>query len=97
VWPEAAYPLLVDRNIKHFPLPAAFKISQIIGAPTKNGKSLLNSAFFLSPDLEVKGSYDKTHLVPFGEYVPLKKLLFFVDKLVPAIGDFEIGDRKSVV
>ncbi len=33
------------------------------------------------------------HLVPFGEYVPLKRLLFFAAPLVEAVSDFSAGDR----
>ena len=32
------------------------------------------------------------HLVPFGEYVPLKRLLFFVGPIVEAVSDFTPGD-----
>jgi apolipoprotein N-acyltransferase len=35
--------------------------------------------------------YDKFYLVPFGEYVPLKRLLFFAEKLVQGVGDFTPG------
>ena len=53
---------------------------------------LLNSAYLLGRDGTVLGRYDKHHLVPFGEYIPLKSsLLFFLDKLVEGIGDFEAG------
>jgi apolipoprotein N-acyltransferase len=31
------------------------------------------------------------HLVPFGEYVPLKRLLFFVGPLVESVSDFSFG------
>jgi len=31
--------------------------------------------------------------VPFGEYVPLRKMLFFANKLVHAVGDFEFGSN----
>ena len=37
------------------------------------------------------GIYAKQHLVPFGEYVPLRRLLFFVSPLVESVGDFSPG------
>ena len=43
------------------------------------------------------GHYDKIRLVPFGEYVPLKRLLFFVGPLIQAVSDFSAGDRAVVL
>ena len=39
----------------------------------------------------MKGKYDKVHLVPFGEYVPFKKWLPFIGKMVEQVGDFSPG------
>ena len=50
-----------------------------------------NSAFVLRADGSTGGSYRKMFLVPFGEYVPLKRLLFFVAPLVEGVGDFSPG------
>ena len=50
-----------------------------------------NAAFLLKPDGQVGAIYRKMHLVPFGEYVPLKDLLFFVGPIVEAVSAFTPG------
>lgn len=50
-----------------------------------------NAAFVVKPDGTVGAVYRKMHLVPFGEYVPLKTLLFFVGPIVESLGDFTPG------
>ena len=58
--------------------------------------SAYNSALVISPDGRPGASYDKTHLVPFGEYVPLAGVLFFVDRMVQgAIAEFAPGRRME--
>ena len=51
-----------------------------------------NAAFLVKPDGTTGAVYRKMHLVPFGEYVPLKRLLFFVGPIVEAVSDFTSGD-----
>jgi apolipoprotein N-acyltransferase len=67
----------------------------IIGSPSAiedgAGYHLYNSAYLMTPEGTVGGRYDKQHLVPFGEYVPLGRWLTFVEKLVSGMVDFTPG------
>ncbi len=65
--------------------------SNIAGQPQS-----FNSAMLLDPRGNDVGRYDKIHLVPFGEYVPLRDLLFFARKLTREINDFSRGTERKV-
>jgi apolipoprotein N-acyltransferase len=56
-----------------------------------------NAAFLVQGDGSTGAVYRKMHLVPFGEYVPLKSLLFFVGPLVEAVSDFSAGDAAVLL
>ena len=99
IWPETATPfyfmdnpVLTDMVLEGIKSTGAHFI---IGSPSyaKGEKQLIyhNSAYLISPQGETRGKYDKVHLVPFGEYVPLKRFLPFIDKLVAQVGDFKPG------
>jgi len=56
---------------------------------------VFNSAALVGPDGKWDGRYDKIHLVPFGEYVPFKRLLGFAGGLTKEVGDFSRGTSRA--
>jgi apolipoprotein N-acyltransferase len=58
-----------------------------------------NSVFVLGPGGTIAGRYDKAHLVPFGEYLPLRPLLSLVglSRLVPGDMDFTSGPGPRTI
>ena len=108
VWPESATPFFFEMD-SAFAAPirrlaAESRTPFIIGtdeyarvadAGHPAGTSY-NSAVLVGADGRTDATYRKMHLVPFGEYVPLKRLLFFIGPFVHAVSDFGAGTTPTV-
>jgi len=85
VWPEAATPFLLERDVRHRQEIAELVSGQrylITGAlratpPSGPVLQVWNSIEVLDGKGDIIASYDKAHLVPFGEYVPFHDVLPF--------------------
>jgi apolipoprotein N-acyltransferase len=102
VWPETAVPFFFmadasySRKLVEFQnhLNSYLLFGSVLVKGKKGNRYLLaNSAVLLDEAGKVTYTYDKIHLVPFGEYVPLQKILFFINKLVVGIGDYVHGNQ----
>lgn len=105
VWPETAlpfYPTIAPEfgEVSRFLEDKGKPI--ITGSPwyeIEQGETLVyryfNSAILLGADRRLLGRYDKSHLVPYGEYVPLKKYMGFLQPLVETVGDFSPGTIEN--
>jgi apolipoprotein N-acyltransferase len=104
IWPETALPFYyghdtsLSNQVDHYVRKA--RTHFLIGTPAVDTAHdpvrYYNRVMVLDPLALPRGSYDKTHLVPFGEYVPFQDLLFFIEKLTAEAGNFSRG-RPSFI
>jgi apolipoprotein N-acyltransferase len=111
VWPEASAPVFLQVEPEYRravstlarQTGAAILVGGLSVDRTDVGGDLRfhNSVFFVGPDGEFFDRYDKSRLVPFGEYVPLRFLLGFLSGLATGIASSDItpgpGPRAIVL
>ena len=109
VWPETALPAVYNGPRTHMgPLlsptlspsgsSGALLLTGAVGERPDPGSpfglSFTNSAVLYSPAGEVAGHYDKRHLVPFGEFLPLPALFGWLRPMIGITGDMASGHRS---
>ena len=103
IWPETAVPAYFpsgtgfDRKV--LAIPYRLKTYLLFGSLSSRKQDkevkIYNSVYLISPRPRIVGRYDKIHLVPFGEYVPLSSFFPFFNSLV-GIGNISPGEEMLV-
>lgn len=107
LWPETSLPFYptLDPIFYHVQAETVLKdaanFELLCGAPhiirrRDKGYDLYNAALLMRPDTTTN-FYHKQHLVPFGEYIPLRGILPFPRAIVESIGDFTPGKDSAIL
>jgi apolipoprotein N-acyltransferase len=101
VWPETAVPgYLPDDALLAGWVSRLARTSnawQIVGTPYHSAANTYgNASLLLSPEGSTRAVHIKNHLVPFGEYVPLRKYLEPYFSILNSLGDFTRGTDANV-
>ncbi len=97
VWPESAVTFFMDESpdalqliARHLPQGSTL----FTGSLRRTQSQVRNSLFAINDQAQVIGVYDKFHLLPFGEYMPMRWLLpSWIDKITP--GDFDYSPSQG--
>ena len=107
IWPETAVPYFLARDpdlaraIGRLVKPGGMVIT---GAPRTTAEKespfrVWNAVHAIDHDGEITGTYDKSHLLPFGEYVPFRSFLnrLGVERIAAGQGDFQAGEGATTL
>jgi apolipoprotein N-acyltransferase len=100
IWSETSVPYVIENNSELIE-KLNFVMPLITGGirlerDGENIKNVWNSVFVIEKNA-VKSFYDKHHLVPFGEYIPLQKFLPFVEKITDGAVGFNEGEGPQTI
>jgi apolipoprotein N-acyltransferase len=108
VWPESPAPFYstdpafreavsnIARESQSWMLVGSLGTRNATESPT-HATQLFNSGILVSPGGEWGERYSKMHLVPFGEYVPFRRIFSFAGGLTKEVGDFSPGTSRAAL
>ncbi|MET0155646.1 MAG: apolipoprotein N-acyltransferase [Rickettsiales bacterium] len=106
LWPESAMPYMMTDNMEaaewmaeSAPFGGGVIAGAVRGKLNESGRieEVRNSVVVVDRAGRVVDYYDKSHLVPFGEYVPLRRIFPFISKITDGLVDFSAGDGPRTV
>ena len=99
IWPETAVARLLQSDsplVEALGRSVESRWGLVTGAPWRKDGRYYNSILAIDREGRLQGRHDKAHLVPFGEYVPLRGLLGAA-KLTVGRNDFSAGPGPSTL
>ncbi|MCP4185824.1 MAG: apolipoprotein N-acyltransferase [Hyphomicrobiales bacterium] len=109
IWPESAFPFVLTQRrdalaaIAELLPPDAYLITGAMrveaGLSDENKPRVFNSVYVINHKGEIAGAADKTHLVPFGEYLPFQQYAegLGLRQLTGIEGGFSEGATRTVL
>ena len=108
IWPESAFPFFLAREPDALAqivqllhggavlITGAVRLAEPVATPDIG---VYNSIYVIGSDGSLDSFYDKTHLVPFGEYLPFQRFLesLGLQQLTKQRGGFLAGDRRRLI
>jgi len=101
VWPESAYPYTLPHGTRQSPTGRRAFLQEGVHGPVLAGVYMkgghgagYNSAVLVTPDGAISRSYDKRHLLWFGETVPLADKVSFIRRAFGRATGLEPGDES---
>ncbi|MGI9354372.1 MAG: apolipoprotein N-acyltransferase [Rhizobiaceae bacterium] len=109
IWPESAFPFILTQRrdvlasiAAMLPptstlITGAMRLEQT--ADAHNGRRVFNSLYAIGGDGEIAAAYDKTRLLPFGEFLPFQDFLESIglQQLTQLRGGFAQGSRRGTI
>jgi len=100
ITPETALPFFWDdlKSGSFYKSVVRAKIPVLLGGFGRSDGGYTNSLFMLNPDAQIMGQYDKTKLVPLGEYIPFEEILGrFIQRLSPLKNRLQPGQQEQIL
>jgi apolipoprotein N-acyltransferase len=109
IWPESAFPFILSRSAWALSeIGAVLPQGTVLvtgaaraddGAGRAGHEKYLNSIQAVTSGGHIIGTYDKVHLVPFGEYLPFQALFdrLGLHQFVHIPGGFEFGTKRRLL
>lgn len=105
IWPEASFPYGVFLERKYLqtlsniaPRDGALILGSdrfVFSKDKKELSNIYNSIYAINSHNQILDVYDKSILVPYGEYIPFRAVLPNIPKVTDGILDFSLGDDSN--